>query len=188
MSKRTLALVATLLVLGAFFSLLGWALVRTQGVPGGLGINKDFGEISIETRPAPDFTLELLDGGSSVKLSDLRGKVVMIDFWSSWCPPCREEAPGIARVYREYEGEAVEFLGISIWDKAPDARAYLREFGVTYPNGLDGKATILVEYAVRGIPEKFFIDAEGQMVRKFVGPVTAQRLREILDGMLAASS
>ncbi len=187
MSRRAWSLGLTVFVLGAFFGLLGWAMVRSEGVPGGLGINKDFGEITVEHWAAPDFTLELLDG-SVVQLSDLQGKVVMLDFWSSWCAPCRDEAPGLARVYNEFRGAPVEFVGISIWDKATDARIFTDTFGVTYPNGVDNGGNILVDYAVRGIPEKFFIDVNGQIVRKFIGPASEARLAEILNELLANAS
>ncbi|MFH1560175.1 MAG: DnaJ domain-containing protein [Chloroflexota bacterium] len=116
LSRRSVILGSALLILAAFFSLLGWALARSGGIPGGLGMNDAFGEVSIQERPAPDFTLQLLDGGS-ITLADLKGKVVMIDFWASWCTPCREEAPGLAQVYREYQVRGVEFIGISIWDR-----------------------------------------------------------------------
>ena len=179
-------LAGTFLFLVAFFTLLGWALVRTGGAPGGLGINNVFGEVPIKEGPAPDFSLQVF-GGESVRLSDLKGKVVMIDFWSSWCVPCRREAPSLAQVYREYKGERVEFIGISIWDRVDDALDYVQRFGITYPTGLDTEGKILVDYGVRGIPEKFFIDPQGNIVRKFIGPSSAGDLRDILDELLAAS-
>ena len=174
----------SLLILAAFFSLMGWALARSGGVPGGLGVNNVFGEVSIQEKPSPDFTLELLDEGS-ITLSDLKGKVVLIDFWASWCPPCRQEAPDLAQVYNEYQDREVEFIGISIWDRLRDAEEYIPRFGITYPTGLDSKGTILVDYAVRGIPEKFFINSQGQLVAKFIGPSDVESLRETLDRMLA---
>jgi cytochrome c biogenesis protein CcmG/thiol:disulfide interchange protein DsbE len=173
--------------MAAFFSLLGWALARSGGVPGSLGVNAVFGEVTIQGRPAPNFTLQLLDG-ASITLADLKGKVVLIDFWASWCPPCRQEAPGLAQVYKEYQDRDVEFVGISIWDRIGDAEDYVQRFGITYPSGLDSEGTILVDYAVRGIPEKFFIDARGQMVAKFIGPSEVDSLRESLDRMLAATN
>jgi cytochrome c biogenesis protein CcmG/thiol:disulfide interchange protein DsbE len=173
-----------LVILAAFFSLLGWALARSGGIPGGLGVNNVFGEVGIQEKSAPDFTLQLLDGGA-ITLADLKGKVVMIDFWASWCPPCREEAPVLAQVYMEYRERGVEFIGISIWDRSSDAQDYVQRFGITYPSGLDSKGTILVDYAVRGIPEKFFIDARGRLVKEFIGPSKVEGLREILDQMLA---
>ena len=79
----------------------------------------------------------------------------------------------------------MEFIGISIWDRLNDANDYVERFGVTYPSGLDAQGTILVDYGVRGIPEKLFIDSQGQLVAKFIGPSDVEGLRETLDQMLA---
>lgn len=172
-----------MLVVAALFALLSWALIRSEGVPGGLGINKIFGEVAIKEEPAPDFSLQLFEGGS-LDLSSLEGKVVMIDFWSSWCAPCVVEAPALAQVYKEYQERGVEFVGISIWDRRKKALDHLQRFGITFPSGLDTQGTILVDYGVRGIPEKYFVDSQGRLVRKFVGPSTVEGLRRILDELL----
>ncbi|CAI7996670.1 Thiol-disulfide oxidoreductase ResA [Geodia barretti] len=108
----------------------------------------------------------------------------MLDFWASWCPPCREEAPALAQVYGEYRDLGVGFVGVNLWDNAGDAELFLQEQGHKYPNGIDDGGEIAISYGVRGIPEKFFIDSEGRIVRKFSGPVDAERLRQILDSML----
>ena len=108
--KRNLIIGAALVPVVALFALLGWALVQSGGNPGGFGVNRSFGEVAVEQQPAPGFAKSDLNG-NMVNLSELRGKVVMLDFWSSWCPPCRQEAPALARVYREYEGRNVEFVG-----------------------------------------------------------------------------
>jgi cytochrome c biogenesis protein CcmG/thiol:disulfide interchange protein DsbE len=187
LNNRTAIMGLSLLILVGFFSLLGWALARSGGVPSGSGVNNVFGEIDIQEGPAPDFTLETIDG-KSITLSSLRGKVVLIDFWASWCPPCREEAPRLSQVYKEYESQGVEFIGISIWDRLNDAKDYIKRFDVTYPSGLDTQGTILVDYGVRGIPEKFFIDTQGKLVAKFIGPSNTDGLRKTLDQLLAAKN
>ena len=187
MNNRAVIMSLSLLILVGFFSLLGWALARSGGVPGGVGVNNVFGEIDIQEKQAPNFTLETLDG-DLITLSNLRGKIVLVDFWASWCPPCREEAPRLAQVYKEYKDRRVEFIGISIWDRLNDAKDYIQLFDITYPAGLDAQGTILVDYGVRGIPEKFFIDAQGQLVAKFIGPSDTDGLRETLDQMLATKN
>ncbi len=176
--------VAVAVPLVALASLLVWGTFRTGGRSGGIFVNNNFGEVSIAARPAPDFSFETFDG-RSLSLSDLRDKVVMIDFWASWCPPCRREAPELEAVYKEYSSKGVEFVGIDIWDDETDARAFLKRYGVTYPNGLDVGGVITIDYGVTGIPEKYFIDQSGQLLRKFVGPVDAHALRSLLDGLLA---
>ncbi len=185
--KRNLILVASALPLAALFALLGWVVVGSGGNPGGFGINSRFGEVEVDQKAAWEFQVTTL-GGDQVSLQGLRGKVVMLDFWSSWCPPCRAEAPGLSQVYREYRDRDVEFIGMAIWDDPGAVGDHVREFDVPYHNALDSKGEIAIDYGVAGIPEKFFIDREGKLVRSFVGPMDAGSLREVLDELLAAGA
>ncbi|MBI4233796.1 MAG: TlpA family protein disulfide reductase [Chloroflexi bacterium] len=182
--RRPLILLATLVPLAALLALLGWGLGRAGGRPGGGAIFQSLGEVAVKGGPARDFTLSTF-GGGALRLGDLRGKVVVIDFWASWCPPCREEAPGLAQVSGEYQKRGVEFVGIAIWDKEKDALGFIRRFSILYPNGLDAQGKIAVDYGVTGIPEKYFVDRSGNLVRKFVGPMTPEKLRSILDELLS---
>ena len=182
--KRNLIILTAVVPVVLLFALLGWAVARTGGNPGGLGINTKFGEIAIAQGAAPEFAKESLDG-EIISLSGLGGKVVMLEFWSSWCPPCRQEAPTLARVYREYEGENVEFIGLAIWDDPRKVNNHIEEFGLPYPNLLDDRGQIAIDYGVRGIPEKFFVDADGNLAQKFIGPMSEADLRAALDRLLA---
>ena len=183
MSKRTTIMLATALPLVAFLALLGWAAARSEGVPGGLLVNTNVGEVGIQHGSALTFTSKTLDG-EAITLSDLKGQVVMVNFWASWCPPCRREALALAQVYREYQAEPLEFVGIDIWDREEDARNYIDLFSVPYPNILDKGGKIAIDYGVTGIPESYFVDASGNLKRKFVGPLNEERLRTILNEML----
>ena len=205
MNRRGWILLGVGLPILAFLSILVWASLQTRGTPGGMGINTDFGVVEIKPKPAQDFSLELMAGidgvgdgdgngdsggedgisGGSVSLSEMRGKVVLVDFWASWCPPCRQEAAALEEVYREYAGPEVEFIGVNIWDLEDNAHTYVKDFGLTYPSGVDTDGVIAIDYGVRGIPEKFFIGRDGVIRQKFVGPMSADNLRQTLDRLLA---
>ncbi len=184
MMRRVLLLVGAILPVLGVMALMAWALGQTGGNPGGLGVNNAFGEVEVEAAPAPPLSLRLLTG-EALTLADLEGKVVMVDFWSSWCPPCIEEAPALAATYPLYENRGVEFVGVAIWDDDSEVNKYIARFGVTYPNGMDAQGKVAINYGVRGVPEKYFIDRNGLLVKKFVGPVTAEQLRAIIDEMLS---
>ena len=158
-------------------------MVKSGGSPGGFGVNNSFGEVNVATEPAREISLELLDS-NTLTLSDLQGKVVMLNFWASWCPPCRIEAPALAEVYQEYAGQPVEFVGIDIWDRRESALESIDKYEVTYPNGIDDKGTIIVDYGVTGIPETLFIGCDGVLAKNFAGPISAYKLREVLDELL----
>lgn len=182
MKKRIL--IATLvIVVAGLISLLALALSRSGGQPGGLVVNNRLGEISIKEKPAPTFTLEGMDG-NPINLADLKGKVVMIDFWSSWCPPCRAEAPALEQAYQEFRGKGVEFIGIAIWDDKSQVQKFMKQNNIQYPIGLDDKGTIAIDYGVTGIPEKYFIDKDGMLVKKFSGPMTVADVRNVLNPLL----
>ena len=178
-----LTLIGVAVPVAGLLGLMAWALIQSGGNPGGLGIRDVFGEVDIIEGTAPLLSLPLLNGGT-INLEELRGKVVMVDFWSSWCPPCIEEAPALAATYPQYADREVEFVGVAIWDAERDVRRFVERFGVTYPNSIDAQGKVAIDYGVRGIPEKFFIDRDGLLVRKFVGPVTDSKLRAVLDELL----
>ncbi len=184
--RRWVIYLLSLVPAGALLALLAWGSANSGGNPGGTLVNSRPGEEAIDSRSAPSFVLESLSGGPPVDSGALLGKIVMIDFWSSWCPPCRAEASDLAQVYREYEGAPVEFVGVAIWDVPEDARDHLERFNVTYLNVLDARGKVAVDYGVKGIPEKFFLDRQGTIVKKYLGPMAPDTLRKILDDLLAS--
>ena len=137
-----------------------------------------------ESGPAPDFTLHLFDGGT-FRLSDQRGKVVVINFWASWCEPCKSEAPDLERVWRRYKDKGVVFVGVNWSDTEAKARAYLAEFNVTYPNGPDLGRRIGQKYRIQGVPETFFVDREGNVRKVVIRPLTETELTTIIEQLLA---
>lgn len=114
-------------------------------------------------RPAPDFTLLTFDGGT-VALDELRGQVVVLNFWASWCVPCADEADELEALWRRFKDRGVMFIGVDYVDTEGPARRYLATYGVTYPNGPDLGGRISDHYKVTGVPETFVVDPDGRLV------------------------
>jgi len=181
--NRIIPIVAGVFVVG-LLALLVYSLIQpdaTGGSRSGLIINEDGALVSVQPKPASDFTLTLF-AGETIRLSELRGQVVVINFWASWCPPCRREAPALEAAWQALQKEDVVFLGIDVWDEREDALDFIDEFGVTYPNGPDDDG-IAIDYGVTGIPETYIIDRKGQLAAKFVGPVTTTQLLQTVRGI-----
>jgi cytochrome c biogenesis protein CcmG/thiol:disulfide interchange protein DsbE len=193
--KRGLSIGSVVLLIGVALTVLvfGIALVRQQqGQP--------------TQGPAPNFTLTTLDG-KEFTLSEHRGKVVVINFWASWCGPCRNEAPAFESLWQRYKDEDVVFLGITYADNPADSRAFIEEYGMTYPVAEDGRSEVSKAlYHIQGVPETFVIDKEGNIHRFFyfledertatttgtdgddpTVPVTTAELARVIDGLLAES-
>lgn len=127
---------------------------------------------------APDFTLTTFDG-ETVRLADYRGRPVVLNFWASWCPPCREEAPMFGRLATDHAGH-VAVLGVNVRDRDVDARGFLAEFSVTYPTGPD-KSGIEGRYGVVGLPTTVVIAADGTIDRIWLGPIEERELVAMIE-------
>jgi len=133
-------------------------------------------------RPAPDFNLADLDG-NVVRLADLKGKPVLLNFWATWCQPCIAEHPVLQAGARFYEGQA-SFIGIIYQDKPELIRRFVETRGAWGPSLVDPDVGVAIAYGVYGAPETFIIDADGIVVEKLTGPVDAATLRGIMDSLL----
>jgi cytochrome c biogenesis protein CcmG/thiol:disulfide interchange protein DsbE len=175
------ALVAVLAILG----LLGYGMFgRSVAGRGGLAVNVQFSGVTLTPRTAPAIRLPLFEGGT-FELAATRGQVVVLDFWASWCSPCRDEAPALERTWRRYRDRGVVFAGVNtLGDKLADARAFVARYGISYPNGQD-PGRLAVEYGLLGVPEKFVVDRDGRLVRRLAGPVDEATFAGVLDGLLA---
>jgi len=158
------------------FALLVWSLVSDEGDALATGSE------------APDFTLERLDESGELTLSSLRGQAVVLNFWASWCIPCRDEAPVLEELWRERRGDGLVVVGLDAKDFRRDALGFAERFDLTFPLVFDGPGDTVSPYGVKGFPETFVIDREGKVVDVLVGAVDGDeerdRLRRAVDEAL----
>ncbi len=136
-----------------------------------------------EPKPAQDFTLKDLDG-NDVKLSSLKGKAVVINFWATWCYPCKEEIPDLQKSYDENKDKGLIILGVNIKENGTKVSKFAKDYKMTYPILLDIDGTISDAYHVFGIPMSFFIDREGIIKDSFIGMLTKEDLSKKLAAIL----
>ncbi|RMG95753.1 MAG: TlpA family protein disulfide reductase [Chloroflexi bacterium] len=168
------------IVLG-LIATLGWALLNTNAPRPEAG------------KPAPDFSMQFFDEyrwqeKPVANLSDMRGNIIVMNFWASWCVECRLEAELLENTWRKYQDQGVIFLGIDYVDAEPNALAYLKEYDVTYPNAPDLGTDIARQYHITGVPETFIIDRDGTIAHVQIGPINAATLEGVLGKLLAQNN
>jgi cytochrome c biogenesis protein CcmG/thiol:disulfide interchange protein DsbE len=168
--SRVLSVVAALV--------LGLVVVR--------GLIASAPDTSLVGEPLPAFDLANLSGDGRVTNEVLAGRVAVINVWASWCAPCREEAPVLRRVSERADPRAVVVFGVAHTDTASDAREFVEEFAIEYPNALDDNS-LGRALGVRGLPMTFVVDAQGVVVAKHFGPITETRLTALIEDALARS-
>lgn len=157
-----LKLVGQALALACVAGLLGllvWKLTHQQHAP------------KVGTQ-APTFSLHRLVGTGTVSLASLRGRPVVLNFWASWCIPCKTEAPALERAWARYRARGVVFLGVDYHDLASDARRFVAAHGLTFPTLQDGSGDVTGSYGISQVPETYIVDRAGRIVAHLAGPIT----------------
>jgi cytochrome c biogenesis protein CcmG, thiol:disulfide interchange protein DsbE len=171
--------VAVICVLAALVALLAYGLVQNEpdrGVDEALQRG--------ERADAPDLELPKLDGAGSVSLDDYRGQVVVLNFWASWCKPCRDESPLLERWHRRMADRDGTVLGVDFLDVTGDAQDFIAEYGLTYPMLRDGDGDGLESFGVVQYPETFVIDRQGRIAAVRRGPVDEEFMRTSVEPLL----
>jgi cytochrome c biogenesis protein CcmG/thiol:disulfide interchange protein DsbE len=122
---------------------------------------------------APPFEFTTFEG-ETISLDDLQGQGVVLNFWASWCDPCRAEADLLEQTWRREEGNGIVFIGLDYLDQEHAALEYLAEFNITYPNGPDLQSSAARSYGIKGVPETFFISPDGRIESQVIGPIVSQ--------------
>ncbi len=169
-AKLTGQLLAVALV-AALLGLLIWKVAHGSG----------------KTAQPKNFTLARLDRPGKLELASLRGKVVVLNFWASWCVPCKQEAPAIERIWKEYRSKGVVVVGVDTADASDDARAFMRRYKLTYPIVRSIGYSLWAPYGLTGVPETRVVDRSGRYARtQFQGATTARELRRSIEEALRA--
>ncbi|HET8568051.1 MAG TPA: redoxin domain-containing protein [Candidatus Limnocylindria bacterium] len=155
----------------------------------GLGFRRDPQDIRSAAvgKPAPAFDLPALDAPGSVSLASYRGKVVVVNFFASWCVPCKEEHPVLARVWERYRTSDVVLIGILYQDSVDAGRAFTRRLGTTWPTAVDDTGRLALAFGVFGVPETFFIGADGVIAGRHIGPIDEDTLITGIETLRARS-
>ena len=163
----------------AFTILIGFLAVV------GLGLRRASAGPIVVGQKVPAFSLTTFDG-QTLHSKDLSGKVIVLNFWASWCKPCEQEAADLEQAYQLYkDNNKVAFMGADYVDTEPEALGYLKKFGITYPNGPDLRTTISQMFRIRGVPETYFINQNGELAYVKIGPfASVSEIQTVLDGLL----
>ena len=181
MQKNSKKLKATVIFLLAML-IAGFTIFLAIGVMGTPTATSRSGK-ELVGKKAPSFVAPKV-GGQLVSLENYKNKPLVLNFWASWCPPCRDETPGMERIWRKYEDQGVVILGINVQDGEKEAERYISEFGVTFSNALDLDGSITVDYGVTGLPVTFFIDNDSVVTGRWVGSISEDRLDNWVSNLI----
>jgi peroxiredoxin len=173
--------VAAVGLVAALFGLLVWKVARDDDPGGAAGAFQRGEQVA-----APEFALRRLDGDGKLRLSSLRGKVVVINFWAAWCDPCKKEVPLFEAAWARYRSRGVEFVGINTNDFTGAARNFVERYEVTYPNVRDANGRVLAEYGGLPLPRTFVVGRTGRIVGYIYGEASAEDLERRIESALSA--
>ena len=178
-----LLLVLGALAVGAMALVLG-LVFRPSAGPRSTSVADYVARPVAEHRAAPSFRLPSIDGGTAISSDGLTGHVVLLNFWASWCGPCREEAPALEALWRRNRGQGVRFVGVDHADSRAEGLAFRARYGVSYPSGFDPAGTLAPRFGALGLPTTFILTPKGMIAYRLLGRVDPGILGGLIDRLL----
>ena len=169
--------------------ILAYGLSKSSGNTGAFGINETYNKIDIDKVPVAEFTITDLSGDKSKLDISSNGKsVTMVDFWNSWCQQCIQEAEELEQSYKNLSDKNIQFIGVAIWDDQNAIKSHIKEYDISYHNVIDEEGKVAIEFGVTGIPEKYFINSNGEIILKILGPTTSEQLESVISEIILTNN
>ena len=169
--------------------ILAYGLSKSSGNTGAFGINETYNKIDIDKVPVAEFTITDLSGDKSKLDISSNGKTVtMVDFWNSWCQQCIQEAEELEQSYKNLSDKNIQFIGVAIWDDQNAIKSHIKEYDISYHNVIDEEGKVAIEFGVTGIPEKYFINSNGEIILKILGPTTSEQLESVISEIILTNN
>ena len=185
-------IVSLILIVGSIIVIvyiLAYGLLKSSGNTGAFGINETYNKIDLNNIPVAEVTITKLNGDKSKLDISSNGKTVtMVDFWNSWCQQCIQEAEELEQSYKNLSDNNSEFIGIAIWDNQSAINSHIKEYDVSYRNVIDEEGRVAIEFGVTGIPEKYFINSDGEIIMKILGPTTSEQLESVISEIILTNN
>ena len=186
-------IISLILIVGSIILIvyiLAYGLLKGSGNTGAFGINETYNKIDLDNIPVAEVTITKLNGDKSKLDISSNGKTVtMVDFWNSWCQQCIQEAEELEQSYKNLSNNNnIEFIGIAIWDNQSAINSHIKEYDVSYTNVIDEEGRVAIEFGVTGIPEKYFINSDGEIIMKILGPTTSEQLESVISEIIVTNN
>ncbi|MBS96822.1 MAG: hypothetical protein CL736_06860 [Chloroflexi bacterium] len=169
--------------------ILAYGLSKSSGNTGAFGINETYNKIDLDNIPVTEFTVTELTGEKSKLDISSNGKsVTMVDFWNSWCQQCIQEVEELQQSYKNLSNKNIQFIGVAIWDDLGAIKSHIKEYEISYHNVIDEEGMVAIEFGVTGIPEKYFINSNGEIIMKILGPTTSEQLESVISEIILTNN
>lgn len=176
---RKIVTLASISAIAIFFAIILVGTIKSGGMQGRPGLNEISGEVALITDKYLPIKGKDING-NTIENQDLGSEILVVDFWASWCPPCIQEALILSESSVKWKDKNVRFIGVALWDNEDSIKKFLVKNDINYTIKLDKTGESAIDYGVKALPEKFFINKDGIIVKKYIGPIDKETLDKIL--------